>query len=182
VQSHGTVDIGTVRFVVGTVNIGTIQSGSVHVANTAAVLGTTSFVTGGTAHIGSVQRLTGGTLDFLGGGTVRTLPPFGTVLGETYFSTIYTAAASDVSVIGAPGAGTFIRIYDILVSGSAAGTFRILDSAEGTAIGHVHVATNGGWSFNSSRGVRTRAGNRAILIDCTAGTWGLMINYALETA
>lgn len=161
---------------------GTIDS----IPNVTITAGTVSLNTGGTAHVGSVQRIAGGTIDSFGGtvsgGTIRVLPPSGTALGETYFSTIYTAAANDATLIAAPGVGTFIRIYDILLSGSAAGTARILDSAAGTHIGHIHAAANGGWGFNSSRGVRTRTGNRAILFNCTVGTWGVLINYALETA
>lgn len=194
--------LGTVQPLAGSVHLANTISGTVQAHGTAQVLGTVrALIDAGTAQVlGSVRSV--GTTEALGtvqplagsvhpaaalpgtsqvSGTVRALAPSGTALGETFFGTIYTAAANDATLIGAPGAGTFIRIYDILVSGSAAGTVRLLDNAEGTAYGHLHLAANGGWSFSSSRGVRSRAANRAVLLDCTAGTWGIMINYALET-
>jgi hypothetical protein len=181
VQSHGTVDIGTVRFVVGTVNIGTMQAGSVHVANTAAVLGTTSFVTGGTAHIGSVQQLHG----TVAVGTVRGV--LGTVLtrpnqaGEGFFGTVFTgAAAANGTVVPNPGQGTFVRVWDLIVSGSAAGS-AFLELGDGTIFGHVFTAANGGFSFNSSKGARTNGTNQPILFTYTAGSWGVSCNYTLET-
>jgi hypothetical protein len=189
VQTHGTTQaLGTYQPLAGSVHLASfLPGGTVQTHGTSQVLGSVRSV-GTTEVLGTMQPLAGsvhiastppGTTQVIG--TVRAMVPTGTALGEQFFGTIYTAAANDATLIAAPGAGTFVRIYDILVSGSAAGTVRLLDNAEGTAYGHLHLAANGGWNFNSSRGVRSRAANRAVLLDCTAGTWGIMINYALET-
>lgn len=151
--------------------------------------GTVSLQTGGTAHIGSVQRLTGGTLDFIGGtvavGTVRQV--LGTVLmrpyqaGEGFFGTLFTGAgATNGTLVPAPASGTYVRVWDVVVSGSAAGT-AFLELGNGTIFGPVFTAVNGGWSFNSAKGVRTNGTAQDILFNYSAGTWGVSVNYSLET-
>lgn len=180
VQAHGTAE-----------NLGTYQplAGSVHVANTAAVLGTTSFVTGGTAHIGSVQRLTGGTLDFLGGtvavGTVGRLA--GTVLtrtnsaGEGFFGTRFTGAVTNGTLVPAPSAGTFVRVWGLIASGSAAGS-AFFELGDGTIFGAIFTAANGGMVYNSAKGIRTNGTAQDVFFNCAAGTWGVSVEYTLETA
>lgn len=165
---------------------GTIDS----IPNITITAGTVSLNTGGTIHIGTVQRLAGGTLDLINGtvpvGTVRQL--LGTVLtkpnaaGEGFFGTRFTGAgATNGTLVPAPSAGTYVRVWDVVVSGSAAGT-AFLELGDGTIFGPVFTAANGGWSFNSAKGVRTNGTAQDVLFNYSAGTWGVSVNYTLETA
>lgn len=180
-QVRGTIDsvagtvqaLGTVQAHGTTQALGTFQplTGSVHVANT--ISGTVQ--THGTSQaLGTVQ--THGTSQVLG--TVRTMTPV--YVGESFLGTTFTGAVTNGTLVPAPGAGTFVRVYDILVSGSAPGT-AFVEMGDGTTLATVFLAANGGWSFNSSKGVRTRAANLDVLFNCAAGSWGVMVNYTLET-
>lgn len=135
-----------------------------------------SIQTVGTSQVlGSVQTV--GTSQILG--TVQPRAPVFT--NENFFGTMFTGnAATNGTLVPAPGAGTFVRVYDIIVSGSAAGT-AFLEFGDGTSFGPVILAANGGLSFNSYKGVRTKAANLDILFNYAAGSWGVSINYTLET-
>jgi hypothetical protein len=111
-------------------------------------------------------------------GTVRALLP--AYVGEGFFGTTFTGAVTNGTLVAAPGAGTSVRVYDMLVNGSAAGT-AFFEFGDGTTFGHVFLAANGGWAFNSSKGVKTRAANLDILFNASSGTWGVAVSYALET-
>lgn len=126
----------------------------------------------GTVPVGTVA----GTVSVLG--TVRTLPPV--VVGESFFGTVFTAAVTNGTLVPAPGQGTYVRVYDLVVNGSAAGS-AFLELGDGTPFGHVFLATNGGYVFNSARGVRTRGTNVDVFFNASAGTWGVTVAYALET-
>lgn len=193
-QVRGTIDslLGTVQTHGTSQAIGTFQplAGSVHLANTFP--GGTSHIGSvqGTVHIGSVQRLTGGTLDFLGGtvavGTVRQL--LGTVLtrpnqaaGEGFFGTRFTAAVTNGTLVPAPASGTYIRVWDVMVSGSAAGT-AFLELGDGTIFQPVYLAANGGYVMSSAKGIRTNGTAQDILFNSGAGSWSVSISYTLENA
>ncbi len=134
-----------------------------------------TFQAHGTSQIlGTVQ--TAGTSQVIG--TVRTLTP--TYIGESFFGSTFTAGVTNGTLVPAPGVGTFVRVFDLLVNGSASGT-AFFEMGDGTVFGHVFLAANGGWSFNSSKGVRTKAANLDILFNAAAGTWGVAVNYTLET-
>lgn len=148
---------------------GTIDSlpsitGTVQTHGTSQALGTVSVA--GTVGVGRVQ------------GTVATRP---VMASEGFFGSVFTAAVTNGTLVPAPGAGTFVRMWDVVVSGSAAGT-AFLELGDGTPFGHVFTAAQGGFAFNSAKGVRTNAANQDILFNCGAGSWGVSINYSLETA
>jgi hypothetical protein len=153
---------------------GTIGGGTVQVHGTTQALGTVQ--THGTSQVlGTIQ--THGTTQALG--TVRALAPV--YVGESFFGTTFTGnAAANGTLIPAPAQGTYLRIYDVLVSGSAAGT-ALIELGDGTQFGHVFFADKGGWSFNSAKGVRSRGTSLDMLCTYSAGSWGVMVNYALET-
>ena len=131
-------------------------------------------------HIGSVQNVAGtvniGTVQ----GTVHVRPAG--VAGENFIGTIFTGAAfSTAAILVNPAAGTFVRLIDILISGSASGTARLeFGSASGTLIATAFLGDGGGWSFNSSRGIRSPGTAKGIYMSATAGSWGVMVNYVLE--
>ena len=118
--------------------------------------------------IGTVQAL----------GTVRVIPS--SLVGENFFGTLFTAGQANGTLIAAPAQGTFIRILDMMVSGSAAGTAAIVIGS-GTIFAPGVFAANGGFVFNSSRGVRTHGTSQDILFNSVSGTWGVSVNYSLET-
>lgn len=170
-QVRGTIDsIPAITITAGTVSLqtgGTIHVGSVQsVAGTVQVLGSVQAV--GTVNLGTVQ------------GTVQVRPAG--VVGESFIGTIFTGAAfSTAAVLVNPASGTFVRLFDVLISGSAAGTVRLeFGSASGTLIAPLFLAANGGWSMNSTRGVRSPGTSKGLYVTASAGTWGVMINYALE--
>lgn len=169
IQAHGTSQVlGTVQ------THGTSQVlGSVQTVGTSQVLGSVQTV-GTTQVLGTVQ--TQGTSQALG--TVRTLAPV--YVGESFFGTIFTAAVTNGTLVPAPSAGTYIRVYDLIASGSAAGT-AFFEMGDGTVFAPIFTADKGGLSFNSTKGVRTRGTALDILFNCSAGTWGVSVNYALET-
>lgn len=111
-------------------------------------------------------------------GTVRTLPT--SLVGENFLGTLFTAGVTNGTLVPAPSQGTYVRVYDILVSGSAAGT-AFLEFGDGTAFGPVILAANGGFVFNSGRGVRTHGTSHDILFNAASGSWGVSVNYSLET-
>lgn len=111
-------------------------------------------------------------------GTVRTLAATGG-LGESSFGTLFTAGVTNGTLIPAPASGTYTRVYDIIVNGSAAGT-AFLEFGDGTVFAPVVLAANGGFVFNSARGVRTRGTSYDILFNAASGTWGVTVNYVLE--
>ena len=99
---------------------------------------------------------------------------------ERFFGTMFTAGQTNGTLVPAPASGTYIRVFDVVVSGSAAGT-AFLELGDGTAFGAGVFAANGGYVFNSSRGVRTNGTAQDILFNAQAGTWGVSISYLLET-
>lgn len=201
VQTHGTSQVlGSVQGVgtfqvlgsvqpVGTAQVlGTIQShgtnqalgtyqplaGSVHLASgTVQVLGSVQGV--GTFQVlGSVQTV--GTSQVLG--TVRTV--VSALTGENFFGTLFTGGVTNGTLIPAPAQGTYVRVFDMMVSGSAAGT-AFVEFGDGTAFVPGVFAANGGFVFNSARGVRTHGTSHDILFNAASGTWGVSVNYSLET-
>jgi hypothetical protein len=188
VQTLGSVQgVGTFQVLGSVQGVGTFQAlGTFQAHGTAQALGTIQ--THGTSQVlGSVQGV--GTFQVLGSvqpvgtaqilGTVRTLIG-GTGLGEQFFGTLFTGGVTNGTLVPAPGVGTFTRVYDIMVSGSAAGT-AFLEFGDGTAFAPGVFAANGGFVFNSARGVRTKAANMDILFNSAAGSWGVTVNYILET-
>lgn len=188
IQTVGTSQVlGSVQ-TVGTVSIGMI-------AGTVSVLGSVQAV--GTLHVGSVQRLTGGTLDFLGGtvavGTIQSLR--GTIGGGTivsyaggfgsYFGTSFTAAVALGTVIAPPAAGTRYRLFDLTISASAAGTVLLQESASaanGTVVyGPLFFAANGGMAQPSARGLLARGTAQGLFASVSAGTVSITVNYTLES-
>lgn len=180
VQTVGTSQVlGTTQPLAGSVHIASTPPGTTQVIGTVQPHGTTqvlgSVQTVGTSQVlGSVQTV--GTSQVLG--TVRTLAATGG-LGESMFGTLFTAGVTNGTLVPAPAAGTFVRVYDIIVSGSAAGT-AFLEFGDGTAFGPGIFAANGGFVFNSSRGVRTRGTSYDILFNAASGSWGVSVNYVLE--
>src|SRR5262245_33995423 len=157
---------------------------AVHGDGTAQYIKIMDGATGGTAKAGvtdtfgmsvDITRVQG-TVQALG--TVRTLPPTGG-LGESFFGTLFTAGQTNGTLVAAPASGTYIRVYDIIVSGSAAGT-AFLEFGDGTTFGPIIAAANQGFVFNSARGVRTRGTALDILFNAASGTWGVTVNYVLE--
>ena len=191
VQTTGTVSIGTIA---GTIQaLGTFQplAGSVHLASgTVQILGTVQ--PAGTAQVlGSIQTV--GTSQVLG--SVQAVGPLhvgsgqrlaGTVLtrdnqaGEGFIGTIFTAGVTNGTLIPAPAAGTFVRIWDVMVSGSGAGS-AFLELGDGTPYQQVFLAANGGYAISSARGVRTNGTRQDILFNCASGSWGVSVSYTLET-
>lgn len=192
VQTHGTSQvIGTVQTHGTSQVLGTMQGhgtfqvlGTVQTHGTSQVIGT--FQSHGTNQaLGTYQPLAGsvhpaaalpGTSQI--SGTVRTLAVTGG-LGESFFGTMFTAGVTNGTLVPAPSAGTYVRVFDIIVSGSAAGT-AFLEFGDGTAFGPAILAANGGYVFNSSRGVRTRGTALDILFNAASGSWGVTVNYVLE--
>ncbi len=172
-NTGGTIHVGSVQSVAGTVQaLGTLQplAGSVHLAS--RLPGTADIGTiAGTVSVGTVGRVVGSVLTAPAG-----------VAGENFIGTIFTGAAfSTAAVLVNPASGTFVRLFDVLISGSAAGTVRLeFGSASGTLIAPLFLAANGGWSMNSARGIRSPGTSKGIYVTASAGTWGIMINYALE--
>lgn len=188
IQTVGTSQVlGSVQ-TVGTVSVGTI-------AGTVSVLGSVQAV--GTLHVGSVQRLTGGTLDFLGGtvavGTIQSLR--GTIGGGTivsyaggfgsYFGTAFTAAVALGTIIAPPAQGTRYRLFDLTISASAAGTVLLQESASaanGTVVyGPLFFAANGGMAQPSARGLLARGTAQGLFASVSAGTVAITVNYTLES-
>ncbi len=99
---------------------------------------------------------------------------------ERFFGTMFTAGQTNGTLVPAPAAGTFTRLFDVVVSGSAAGT-AFLELGDGTPFGAGVFAANGGFVFNSSRGVRTNGTAQDILFNAASGTWGVTVSYLLET-
>lgn len=190
-HTGGTMHIGTLQRVAGgTIDSfgGTIGGGTVSIAG--SVWGGT-FTLAGTAHIGSIQRIAG-TVDI---GTIAGAVRVGTVPGGTiiaqpggfgsYIGTSFTAAVANGTLIAPTSAGTRFRIFDITVSASASGTFRLGEAAtavDGTPMfGPLFFAGSGGWQFNSARGITNRHGDqRGVFCSVSAGTISVTINYTLE--
>ena len=101
-------------------------------------------------------------------------------IGENFFGTLFTGGVTNGTLIPAPSSGTYVRVFDLIVSGSAAGTARVL-LGDGTAFGAGVFAANGGYVFNSARGVRTHGTSHDILFSAAAGSWGVSVSYTLET-
>lgn len=101
---------------------------------------------------------------------------------ENYVAAEYTANQTDAELIAAPGAGLFIRIFDILVSTGTAGTVLFEEGTSTRLFGRISLAANGGWSFNSAKGVRLATANTALTITTTtgAGPLAVTINYTIE--
>lgn len=99
---------------------------------------------------------------------------------SSYVAAEYTSNQTDTSLIAAPGAGLQIVIYDILVSTGAAGTVLLEDGTTTRLFGRLSLAANGGWQFNSSKGLRLTA-NQALTITTTtgAGPLAVTVNYAV---
>lgn len=116
-----------------------------------------------------------GTFQMLG--TVRTV--VGAATGENFFGTLFTGGVTNGTLVPAPAAGTYVRVFDMMVSGSAAGT-AFVEFGDGTAFVPGVFAANGGFVFNSARGVRTHGTAQDILFNAAAGTWGVSVNYSLE--
>lgn len=110
-------------------------------------------------------------------GTVRTV--IGAATGENFFGTLFTTGVTNGTLVPAPAQGTYIRVFDMMVSGSAAGT-AFVEFGDGTAFVPGVFAAGGGFVFNSARGVRTHGTAQDILFNAAAGTWGVSVNYALE--
>lgn len=197
VQTHGTNQVlGTVQTHGTSQALGTMQplAGSVHVANTAAITGTAS-VQGLVAHdaVGAGNPVyTGGQASRARPGTVavddavrtwydqqgRQVVQVGAGTTELH-GTVFVGAGANGTLLAARGAGSFWRIHDILISGSAAGSIAILQDT-GVAFGPLFLAANGGWSFNSAVGVKLSTANSSLVARFTAGTWAININYSLE--
>lgn len=153
---------------------GTVQTlGSVQGVGTFQVLGSIQSV-GTTQVLGSVQAV--GTVQIQG--TVRSV--VSSLTGENFFGTLWTAGQTNGTLVPAPAQGTYVRVFDLIVSGSAAGT-AFIEFGDGTAFGAGVFAANGGYVFNSMRGVRTHGTSQDILFNATSGTWGVSVNYSLET-
>lgn len=97
-----------------------------------------------------------------------------------YLATEYTSSQTDASLISAPGAGLSIVIYDIVVSTGTAGTVLLEEGTTTRLFGRLSLAANGGWSFNSGKGVKLGA-NTALTITSTtgAGPLAVTVNYAI---
>lgn len=154
--------------------IGTFQAlGTFQSHGTAQVLGSVQAV--GTFQVlGSVQAV--GTAQVLG--TVRTI--VSALTGENFFGTLFTGGVTNGTLVPAPAQGTYVRVFDMMVSGSAAGT-AFIEFGDGTAFAPGIFAANGGFVFNSARGVRTHGTSHDILFNAAAGSWGVSVNYSLET-
>lgn len=100
--------------------------------------------------------------------------------GEGFFGSIFTAAVTNGTLVAAPSSGTYTRVWDIVVSGSAAGSV-FVELGNGTPFAPLFLAAYGGLSFSSAKGVRTNGTSHDILFNCAAGTWGVSVNYSLET-
>lgn len=174
IASTGTLPLGTVQVLGSVQGVGTFQVlGSVQGVGTFQVLGSVQTV--GTSQVlGSVQPV--GTTQILG--TVRTIPT--SLTGESSFGTLFTGGVTNGTLVPAPAQGTYVRVFDLIVSGSAAGT-AFLEFGDGTAFGPGIFGANGGFVFNSARGVRTRGTSYDILFNAAAGSWGVSVNYSLET-
>jgi len=180
--------VGTFQVLGSVQTVGTSQVlGSVQTVGTSQVLGTVQLVSIGTQQVlGSVQTV--GTSQVLGSvqpvgtvqalGTVRVIPS--SLIGENFFGTLFTAGQANGTLVAAPAQGTFVRVWDMMVSGSAAGTAMIV-IGNGTIFAPGVFAANGGFVFNSSRGVRTHGTSQDIMFNSTSGTWGVSVNYSLET-
>jgi hypothetical protein len=170
-QTGGTIHVGSVQRIAGTVEaLGTFQplAGSVHIANT--IPGTADIGTiAGTVSVGTVGRVVG---------TVLVVP--GGVAAEGRLGTMFTGAgATNGTLVPAPGAGTYVRLFDLIISGSTAGTAWV-ELGNGTLGPALFAATNGGLSLQSTRGIRTNGTNQDILFNYSAGTWYVFVNYVLE--
>lgn len=191
VQGVGTFQVlGSVQTVGTSQALGTVQplAGSAHIANTPLVQGPTAYTSGGgsanpvlvggvgvrtrpgTVSEGSVTRAwfdqQGRQVIQVGAGTIE---PLGTLFGG--------AGANGTMRAGA--AGSYMRIHDIVVSGSAAGTFRLLEDTT-TRVGPLFLAANGGWNFNSATGLKLTTAGASLVAAWSAGSWSVMINYSFE--
>ncbi len=174
-QVRGTIDslptiTGTVQTHGTSQALGTFQplAGSVHLAS--RLPGTADIGTiAGTISVGTVARVAG---------TVLTKP---NQAGEGFFGSIFTAAVTNGTLVPAPGAGTFVRVWGMMVSGSAAGS-AFVEFGNGTNYGQVFLAANGGFVYTSAKGIRTNGTNQDILFNCAAGSWGVSVEYTLEIA
>lgn len=184
----GTISVGTIASVRGTVDVGTVR-GTISVGTIAgtvavgSIAGTVSVGTiAGTVSIGTVAGTVriGAIAGTLGGGTVVAQPGgFG-----SYFGTAFTAAVGGGTLIVNPGQGTRWRIFDITVSMSATGTLVLQESSSptaGTAVfGPMSLPAYGGWQFNSARGIVARGTNLGLYGSVSTGTASITINYTLE--
>jgi hypothetical protein len=101
-------------------------------------------------------------------------------VGENFFGTLFTAGVTNGTLVPAPASGTYTRVFDVMVSGSAAGT-AMLELGDGTAFLPGVFGASGGFVFNSARGVRTHGTSHDILFTAASGSWGVSVNYTLET-
>lgn len=101
---------------------------------------------------------------------------------ENYVAAEYTSNQTDASLIAAPGAGLYIRIFDILVSTGTTGTVLFEEGTSTRLFGRISLAASGGWSFNSAKGVRMATANTALTITTTtgAGPLSVTVNYSIE--
>lgn len=92
----------------------------------------------------------------------------------------WTANQTDLELIAAPGAGNYICIYDMVVSTGTAGTVLFEEGVATRLIGRVSLAANGGFVFNSARGLRLTANTSLTLTSTTgAGPLSVIFNYAI---
>lgn len=98
---------------------------------------------------------------------------------ENFFGTLFTGGVTNGTLVAAPASGTYVRVFDMMVSGSAAGT-AFIELGDGTAFVPGVFAANGGFVFNSARGVRTHGTSQDVLFNSAAGTWGVSVSYTLE--
>lgn len=103
---------------------------------------------------------------------------------DVYVSAEYTSSQTDTSLISAPGANLYIRIFDIVVSTGTAGTVLLEEdqASDARLFGRISLAANGGWSFNSAKGIKFAFSNSALLITTTtgAGPLSITVNYCIE--
>ena len=98
-----------------------------------------------------------------------------------YVAVEYTADQTEAEIIPSPGGGKTIVIWDIVVSTGAAGTVLFEVNGDTRLFGRLSLAANGGWSFNSTNGVRVGANKSLTLTSTTgAGPLSVHISYTLE--
>jgi hypothetical protein len=191
VQTVGTSQVlGSVQTVGTSQVLGSVQPvGTVQALGSISVQGLTPYLSGG----GSANPVLGGGVSLAARPGTSTI---GSVVRQWYdlhgrqvvqvgngttavFGSYFTANGNG-TLLGTVGAGSFVRIYDIVVSGSAAGTVRILSDAT-QVWGPLFLAANGGWNMNSAVGAKM-AVNTALVVVNGMGSLSVTINYGVEGA
>lgn len=206
-QVRGTIDSlpnVTVTSVGGTVQVlGSVQTvgtsqvlGSVQTVGTSQALGTLA-VQGLVAHDGvgaGNPLMAGGQASRARPGTVadadsvrawydqhgRQVVQVGAGTTEPH-GTVFTGAGANGTILTGRGAGSYMRIFDIMISGSGGGTVQILENTT-TRWGPLFIANNGGWNMNSAVGMKLPTANSSLVLSFTAGTWSYTMNYTVEGA